>query len=162
MELQEKVIKISRVVKVVKGGRKFSFNALSVVGDMESNISIGFGKANEVSDAIKKSIESAKKRLIPIELYGNTISHEVFGEYKSAKVLLKPCSKGTGIIAGPTVRAIIEKVAIQDVLSKTYGSSNHINIAKATLNALQKLQTPLTASKRRGISLSQLFGITKD
>ena len=158
MELQEKVITISRVVKVVKGGRKFSFSALSVVGDKNFNVALGFGKANEISDAIKKSIESAKKNIVSVDLFGHTIPHEVIGKFKSVKVLLKPCSKGTGLIAGPTVRDIVEKVGIQDVLSKVYGSSNNINIAKATLNALVQLQTPLTASKKRNMSLNKLFG----
>ena len=157
-EFQEKVVKIDRVAKVVKGGRRFSFNALTVVGDMKGKVGIGFGKANEVPDAIRKSIESAKKHLVKIEYIGHTIPHNVEGSFKSAKVILKPCSPGTGIIAGGAVRSIIEQAGIKDILSKSYGSSNQMNIVKATLEALKKLETPMIASKKRGITLNHLFG----
>jgi small subunit ribosomal protein S5 len=157
-EFTEKVVKIDRVAKVVKGGRRFSFNALTVVGDSKNRIGIGFGKANEVPDAIRKSIESAKKTMIAINTKGHTIPHEVIGRFKSAKVYLKPSSPGTGIIAGESVRSVIEKAGIQDVLTKSYGSSNPLNIVKATFRALRKLETPMQVSKKRGISLNKLFG----
>jgi small subunit ribosomal protein S5 len=157
-EFTEKVVKIDRVAKVVKGGRRFSFNALTVVGDSKKRIGIGFGKANEVPDAIRKAIESAKKNMISINVIGHTIPHEVIGKFKSARVLLKPAAPGTGIIAGDSVRAVVEKAGIQDVLSKSYGSGNPLNIVKATYEALKQLETPVIAAKKRGISLKRLFG----
>ena len=157
-EFTEKVVKIDRVAKVVKGGRRFSFNALTVVGDSKHRVGIGFGKANEVPDAIRKSIDSAKKNLIKINVIGHTIPHEVKGKFKSAKVILKPSSPGTGIIAGEAVRSVVEKVGVQDLLSKSYGSGNSLNIVKATFDALKKLETPVMAASKRGISLKKLFG----
>jgi small subunit ribosomal protein S5 len=157
-EFSEKVVKIDRVAKVVKGGRRFSFNALTVIGDAKGKVGIGFGKANEVPDAIRKSIDSAKKNLFQVRYVGHTIPHDVVGRFKSSKVILKPCSAGTGIIAGAHVRSLVEKAGIQDILSKTYGSDNPMNIVKATLDALMKLQTPAMASKRRGVKMSTIFG----
>lgn len=157
-EFSEKVVKIDRVAKVVKGGRRFSFNALTVVGDSKNRIGIGFGKANEVPDAIRKSIESAKKNLFKINIIGHTIPHEVVGKFKSARVYLKPSSPGTGIIAGESVRSVVEKAGVQDILTKSYGSGNPLNIVKATFEALKKLETPVIAAKKRGVPLKKLFG----
>ncbi|MCZ8158119.1 MAG: 30S ribosomal protein S5 [Leptospira sp.] len=157
-EFTEKVVKIDRVAKVVKGGRRFSFNALSVVGDSKGKVGIGFGKANEVPDAIRKSIESAKKNLKSIHYIGHTVPHDVIGSFKSARVILKPASPGTGIIAGASVRSVLERAGVQDVLTKSWGSSNPMNIVKATMDALQQLETPSMAVKRRGVSLKHLFG----
>ena len=158
IELTEKVVKMSRVAKVVKGGRRFSFNALTVVGDHDSYVGIGFGKAREVPEAIRKSIDRAKKDLVKVKKQGSTIPHAVVGRYKSARVMLKPCSPGTGIIAGEAVRAIVELGGIQDVLTKAQGSSNSLNIVKATLNAITQLETADEAKERRSITLKQLFG----
>lgn len=158
IELTEKVVKMARVAKVVKGGRRFSFNALTVVGDHDSYVGLGFGKAREVPEAIRKSIERAKKGMLKVKKQGTTIPHEVIGKYKSARVMLKPCSPGTGIIAGEAVRAIVELGGIQDVLTKAQGSSNSLNIVKATMDALRQLETAEDAKERRGITLKQLFG----
>jgi len=158
IELNERVVKMSRVAKVVKGGRRFSFNALTVVGDSVSYVGLGFGKAREVPEAIRKSIQHAKKNIIKVRKIGTTIPHEVVGKYKSARVLLKPCAPGTGIIAGEAVRAVVELGGIQDVLTKALGSSNSLNIVKATLDALSRLETIEDAKNRRGITLPQMFG----
>ena len=136
----EKVVFINRCAKVVKGGRRFSFAALTVVGDQKGNIGVGYGKANEVPDAIKKSTEHAKKRLIHVKLKGDTIPHDVIGEFDGGKVLLKPASPGTGLIAGGGVRAVLEAAGVKNVLTKSMGSKNHIAVVNATVNAL--LQAP--------------------
>jgi small subunit ribosomal protein S5 len=138
--LVEKVVFVNRCAKVVKGGRRFSFAALVVVGDQKGNIGVGYGKANEVPDAIKKSTEHAKKRFVHVKLKGDTIPHDVFGQFDGGKVLLKPASPGTGLIAGGGVRAVLEAAGVKNVLTKSMGSNNHIAVVNATLHALQQLR----------------------
>ena len=145
----EKVVFINRCAKVVKGGRRFSFAALTVVGDQKGNIGVGYGKANEVPDAIKKSTEHAKKKLIHVKLKGDTIPHDVFGEFDGGKVLLKPASPGTGLIAGGGVRAVLEAAGIKNVLTKSMGSNNHIAVVNATVNALLQLRLAEDFTKLR-------------
>ncbi len=139
-EMIEKVVFINRCAKVVKGGRRFSFSALAVVGDQKGNVGIGYGKANEVPDAIRKSTEHARKRMVSVKLKGDTIPHEVLGESDGGRVFLRPASPGTGIIAGGGVRAVLEAAGVRNVLSKSMGSKNHIAVVHATLNGLRKLR----------------------
>lgn len=155
----ERVIKINRVSKVVRGGRRFSFNALSVVGNGNGKVGIGFGKANEVPDAIRKSLEKAKKNLVQISITSKkTLPHETYGTFKATKVWLKPATPGTGIIAGESIKALLEVLGVHDVLSKVMGSKNPLNAVKATLIALKKLELPEETAKKRNISLKKLFG----
>jgi len=145
----EKVVFINRCAKVVKGGRRFSFAALTVVGDQKGNIGVGYGKANEVPDAIKKSTEHAKKKLIHVKLKGDTIPHDVIGEFDGGRVMLKPASPGTGLIAGGGVRAVLEAAGIKNVLTKSMGSSNHIAVVNATVQALLQLRLAEDFTKLR-------------
>jgi small subunit ribosomal protein S5 len=157
IDISDKVVVINRVAKVVKGGRRFSFSALSVIGDNDGHIGVGFGKANDVPDAIDKSKEDAKKNLYKVNLNKNTIPHEVIGKFKSATVIMKPAAPGTGIIAGASVRAVIEKAGISDVLTKAQGSRNPINLVKATLDGLLQLRSLKEAATIREIPISKLW-----
>ena len=150
LELKDKVIYLNRVAKVVKGGKRFSFNTIVVVGDNNGHIGVGLGKSNEVPEAIRKAIEQAKKNLISFPRAGDTITHEVIGHYGSGRVILKPASPGTGIIAGGAVRVILEVSGIHNVLTKSLGSRNPHNMVKATINALMQLKDHLSVSAARG------------
>jgi small subunit ribosomal protein S5 len=147
----EKVVFINRCAKVVKGGRRFSFSALIVAGDHDGSVGVGFGKANEVSEAIRKASDAAKKSMEKVSLYENTIPHETIGEFGGGRVLLRPASPGTGVIAGGGVRAVVEAAGIRDVLAKSLGSSNHANVVKATIAALKSLRRKDEICKVRGI-----------
>ncbi len=154
-ELMEKVVFINRCAKVVKGGRRFSFSALVVSGDQKGNVGYGFGKANEVADCIRKGSEISKRSMVPVALKGNTIPHAVIGEFGGGRVMLRPASPGTGIIAGGGVRAVVEAAGIKDVLAKSMGSNNHNNVVKATLKALQSLRTKEQIWKLRGKKIKE-------
>jgi small subunit ribosomal protein S5 len=156
-ELKERVVEINRVAKVVKGGRRFSFTALVVVGDEVDRVGVGYGKAREVPLAITKAVEDAKKNLFTIPKHGSTITHEVLGRFDAARVLLRPASEGTGVIAGGGVRAVLELGGVRDVLAKSLGTTNPINMAKATVAALQDLRRPEDVAKIRGKRISEVL-----
>ncbi len=157
LELKERLVHINRVAKVVKGGRRFSFNAIVVVGDHNGHVGIGLGKANEVADAISKGVDDAKKNLAKIPIINGTIPHEVFIKYGAAKVLMKPASPGTGITAGGGVRAVVESAGIRDILTKALGSTNPHNLVKATMKGLLSLRDARTVASNRGIAMQELF-----
>jgi small subunit ribosomal protein S5 len=158
LALEERVVQINRVAKVVKGGRRFSFSAVVVVGDGGGHVGAGLGKAGEVPEAIRKGVEDAKKHLIKVPLVGSTIPHEVHRHYGAAKVMLKPASPGTGVIAGGSVRSVVEAAGIRDILSKAQGSTNPINVVRATMVSLGALRSADTIAALRGRTAEQLLG----
>lgn len=157
LDLKEKVVHINRVAKVVKGGRRFSFNAIIVVGDGNGHVGVGLGKAREVTGAIAKGTEKAKRNVFRVPLVKGTIPHAIISKYGAGKVLLKPASEGTGVIAGGPVRAICESVGIQDILTKSLGSSNPHNVIKATVRALASLMDVDSQAKKRGLSVAKIY-----
>jgi small subunit ribosomal protein S5 len=157
-EFVEKLVKLNRTAKVVKGGRRFSFSALTVIGDRKGKVGYGFGKANDVSEAIRKSVEKAKRNMVLLPVKNGTIPHETLGLFKASRVLLKPACSGTGIIAGGPVRAIMEAGGVTDVLSKSIGASSQYNVVKAAFNCISRMMDAKTVAKNRGKPLNELWG----
>jgi small subunit ribosomal protein S5 len=160
-ELKERVVEINRVAKVVKGGRRFSFTALVVIGDEVDRVGVGYGKAREVPLAITKAVDDAKKNLFSVPKHGTTITHEVLGAYDAARVLLRPASEGTGVIAGGGVRAVLELAGIRDILAKSLGTTNPINMARATVTALQSLRRPEDVARMRGKTIREILPLPR-
>jgi len=158
-ELKERVVEINRVAKVVKGGRRFSFTALVVIGDEVDRVGVGYGKAREVPLAISKAVDDAKKNLFTVPKQGTTITHEILGEFGAARVLLRPASEGTGVIAGGGVRAVLELGGVRDILAKSLGTTNPINMLKATVHGLRRLRRPEEVAQTRGLTVSQVLPI---
>jgi small subunit ribosomal protein S5 len=162
LDLQERVIEINRVAKVVKGGRRFSFTALVAVGDEEGVVGIGYGKAREVPLAIQKAVENARKSLIRVPKYGQTLTHKIIGRYGAGHVVLRPASPGTGVIAGGGVRAVLELGGVRDVLTKSIGTQNPINLVKATMDGLVRLRRPEEVAELRGLTVAQVLGVSSN
>jgi small subunit ribosomal protein S5 len=160
-ELKERVVEINRVAKVVKGGRRFSFTALVVVGDEVDRVGVGYGKAREVPLAISKAVEDAKKNLFTVPKHGTTITHEILGRFGAARVLLRPASEGTGVIAGGGVRAVLELGGVRDILAKSLGTTNPVNMLKATVQGLQSLRRPHEVAQARGKTIAEVLPIPK-
>ena len=156
-ELKERVVEINRVAKVVKGGRRFSFSALVVIGDEVDRVGVGYGKAREVPLAISKAVDDAKKNMFTVPKHGTTITHEIVGQFDAARVLLRPASEGTGVIAGGGVRAVLELGGVKDILAKSLGTTNPINMLKATVNGLQSLRRPEDVAKIRGKTIAEVL-----
>ncbi len=155
---EERLITLNRVAKVMKGGRRFRFAALMVLGDKNGHVGLGYGKANEVPDAIRKAIEQAKKNMIEVNLKGGTIPHNTIGEFRSSRIVMKPASKGTGVIAGGPARAVLELAGVHNILSKSLGNNNSMNLAKATFEGLKSLKTVEQMANKRGLTIEKIYG----